>query len=54
VKKRRKGMKKRKTPETTLTLVTSMMLETLEIPETSDVLYVEMRDMCAGSAQRSS
>lgn len=42
-------MKKRKTLET-LTL----KLETSENHETSDVLYVEMRDMCEGSVQRSS
>lgn len=47
-------MKKRKTLETFLTLETSMILETSENHETSDVLYVEMRDMYEGSVQRSS
>ena len=46
-------MKRRKTPET-LTPETSTTLETLETPETSDVLSVEMQDMCEGSVQRSS
>lgn len=46
-------MKKRKTLET-LTLETSLIPETSENHETSDVLYVEMRDMCEGSVQRSS
>lgn len=46
-------MKKRKTLET-LTIETSMILETSENHEISDVLYVEMRDMYEGSAQRSS
>lgn len=47
-------MKRRKTPETFLTPETSTTLETLETPETSDVLSVEMQDMCEGNAQRSS
>lgn len=46
-------MKRRKTPET-LMPETSMILETSETPETSDVLYVEMQDMYEESVQRSS
>lgn len=41
MKKRKKEMKKKKTPETFLT------------PETLGVSYVEMPDMFAGNAQRS-
>lgn len=47
-------MKRRKIPETLLTPETSTTLESLETPETSDALYVEMQDMYEGSAQRSS
>ena len=53
MKKRRKGTKRRKIPET-LIPETCMILETSETPETSDVLYVEMQDMYEESVQRSS
>lgn len=54
MKKKKKAMKRRKTPEIFLIPEISMTLETLETPEISDVLYVEMQDMYEGSAQKSS
>lgn len=47
-------MKRRRIHETLLTPETSMTVESLETPETSDALYVEMQDMYEESAQRSS